>query len=206
MLEVLIVLAVASTLSALLLPVFFIARGHSRQAVCASNLHKIGLSLSIYVNDYDSFYPRAVDPSDIVNPAWSNFPSFASDIPKLPQIQNVLQPYIKSRDVFKCPADIGFSVVDFSFLELDAFPSSFEKYGTSYYYRTELTAYRANDSRIIQPAHINLLFDGVGEWHGTLLPMNQRYNVLFADGHVKNISRDQMEDAWQTPLFSLPSE
>jgi general secretion pathway protein G len=203
-LELLVAMAILSMLSALLLPVFFTARGRARQTVCASNLQKIGQAVSMYVSDNDSFYPRAVDPSDVMNPAWQQIPDFASEIPRIPQIQTVLQPYTKSKEVFRCPADIGFAVVDFSLIDLQAFPSSFQKYGTSYYYRTELAAYRANDSEVTQPARINLLFDGVGEWHGTLTPQTQRYNVLFADGHVKNISRDEIDDAWQIPLASSP--
>lgn len=204
MVEVLIVLAVLSMLSALILPVFFTVRGRARQSVCASNLQQIGQSVSMYISDYDSYYPRAVDPSDIMNPAWTVIPEFSSAISNIPQIQTVLQPYTKSKDVFCCPADTGFAVVDFSLVELAAFPSSFEKYGTSYYYRTELAAYKVNDSGVTNPAQINMLFDGVGNWHGTLLPPDQRYNVLFADGHVKNISYDKIDNAWQTPLTSSP--
>ena len=204
MVEMLVVLVILSLLAALLLPAFFIARGNARQTACASNLRQLGLAVSMYISDSDFYYPRAVDPSDRVAPMWSATPEFAADIPKLPGIQTALQPYTKSSSVFRCPADSGFVAADFSSVTLDAFPSSYEKFGTSYYYRTELAAYRANDSRVTRPAQINLLFDGVGNWHGKLLPLEQRYNVLFADGHVKNLSREQIDEAWQTPLTSAP--
>jgi len=202
MLEVLIVLVVVSILSALLLPAFVTVRARARQTTCVSNLEQIGVGISMYISDYDSHYPRGVDAVDRLVPPSQAPPQFVSEIPAIPDIQTVLLPYLKSPDIFRCPADVGFMASDFPVVTMDAFPSSFEKYGSSYFYRTELAARRINDSSVSQPAQINVMFDGVGEWHGTLLPLNQRYNVLFADGHVKNISRDQIDDAWQTPLSS----
>ena len=62
---------------------------------------------------------------------------------------------------------------------MDATPSSFAKFGTSYYYRSEIVARHAHDSNVARPAELNLLFDGAGHWHGTLTPLMKRYNVLF---------------------------
>jgi prepilin-type processing-associated H-X9-DG protein len=115
-------------------------------------------------------------------------PEFAADIPRIAMLQEVLQPYLKSPQLFSCPADIGFAVTDLTNVPLDAFPSSFEKYGTSYYYRTTLAGCRKTDASLEFPSQNWVLVDGVGYWHGTLLPLEPRYNVLLADGHVKNLT------------------
>lgn len=199
--ELLVVIAVIALLAALLFPVFLTARGKARETVCLSNLRQIGMGVAMYMQDNDSRYPYAVDPSDRAAPAnFNRFPDFAPDVPQIGLMHEVLQPYVRSPQLFACPADTGFVLCDFSGVQLDAFPSSHQKYGTSYYYRTELAARKTGENGVQFPAQINMLMDGVGHWHGTLMPLAQRYNVLFADGHVKNLSRPQIAEAWATPL------
>ncbi len=199
--ELLVVIAIIAILSAVLLPVFWTVRGKARQSACVSNLHQIGRAVQMYMQDFDGRFPRAIDPSDKVWPStWSSLPAFQSEIPKLPLIQDCLQPYTSSRAVWSCPADTGFNITDFTGLVLDAYPTSYEKFGTSYYYRTEVTARDELEGSLDAPASINLIFDGAGRWHGSLLSRERRYNVLFADGHVKNIDNAHMDEAWGTPL------
>lgn len=199
--ELLVVIAIIALLSAILLPVFWTVRGRARQTSCASNLRQIGTAVQMYMQDYDGRFPRAVDPSDKLWPStWGSVPAFASEIPRLPYLQTVLLTYTSSKPLFVCPGDTGFDLTDFTGLSLQAFPTSYEKFGTSYYYRTEVTATDSLEGSLSNPASINLIFDGAGAWHGTLLPMQRRYNVLFADGHVKNINNSQMDDAWHTTL------
>jgi len=199
--EMLVVIGIITLLGAILLPVFWTVRGKGRQASCSSNLHQIGTAVGMYVQDYDGRFPRAVDPSDRLWPStWDGNSPFQSEIPNLPYLQQVLLPYTASKPLFSCPADTGFDLTDFTGLSLQAFPTSYEKFGSSYYYRTEVIATDLIESSITNPTAVNLVFDGAGAWHGTLLPKQRRYNVEFVDGHVKNISDDQMQDAWNTPL------
>ena len=53
LIELLVVLAIISLLAAILFPVFAQARAKARQAACLSNLHQIGLALSLYQDDND---------------------------------------------------------------------------------------------------------------------------------------------------------
>jgi len=211
LIELLVVMAVIAILAALLFPVFAVARGKARQAVCTSNLRQIGLSMAMYMQDYDSLYPYAVDPADRYTPQiWAGNPAYAAfyeAIPTIGMIQDVLQPYIKSKELFHCPSDTGFDQEDFTGLDIDptgnppnARPTSYQKFGTSYYYRTELAARHASDSSVQQPAQVNVLFDGAGAWHGSVFPPSLRYDVLFADGHAKNITRDYLDQLWAMPL------
>ena len=199
--EMLVVLAIITLLAAVLLPVFWTVRGQARQSSCASNLRQIGQAIAQYSADYDGCFPHAVDPSDKYGPeGWGGYPDFQAQIPQLPLMQDVLQPYIRSRQIFACPSDSGFQTSDFSSTELDAFPSSFGKFGTSYYLRTEILIAHEAEASLRTPAQINVMFDGTGSWHGTRLPHAPRYNVLFGDWHVKNLNAAQISAAWDTPL------
>jgi len=199
--EMLVVIAIIAVLAGLLFPVFLTARGKAREIACLSNLRQTGMSIAMYSQDNDGLYPFAVDPADKYTPQiWSSDPQFQALIPYLTLIQDALQPYAKSKEIFHCPADTGFTIEDFTGIPLDATPTSYQKFGTSYYYRTEIAVKHAGDATFSYPAEVNVLFDGAGAWHGSLLPPVQRYNVVFADGHSKNETRSQLDTLWSLPL------
>lgn len=58
LIELLVVIAILAILAAILFPVFSRAREQGRRAACASNLRQIGVALSLYVQDYDEFFPN----------------------------------------------------------------------------------------------------------------------------------------------------
>src|SRR2546423_3537064 len=144
--ELLTVIAIISLLAALLFPVFATARGKAREITCISNLRQIGIAIKIYTQDYDELYPWAVDPTDKYTPQiWSQYPEFQKQIPFMPMMHEVLQPYIKSPELFHCPADTGYTIEDFNGEYLDATPTSFKKFSTSYNYRTEISFRHASE-------------------------------------------------------------
>ena len=207
--ELLVVIAIIGILAALLFPVFLTARGKAREISCVSNLRQIGVANNLYTQDYDGLYPFAVDPADKWTPQiWNSQPAFRDQIKTMPLIQEALAPYTKNKEIFHCPADTGFDYEDFvPGLMIDpagtppnANPSSFKKFGTSYYYRTEISFRNSSDSTIQRPAEVNLYFDGAGAWHGSLFPRALRYNTLFADSHAKSLTREQLDYLWAQPL------
>ncbi len=219
LIELLVVIAIISILAAIIFPVFATARGKARQTVCTSNLKQIGMSFAMYADDYDGLYPYAVDPVDKKQPqVWqASFPDFAKDIPALPYMPVLLQPYIKSAEIFHCPSDINIKFVDFftqlqlnTDADLSNFASSYQEFGTSYYYRTEISARHAGDITFQTPSELNVLFDGAGKWHGDVKVTNgpvgpsdltmARYNVLFGDHHVKSQTWDQLNSEWRQLL------
>ncbi len=209
LIELLVVIAIIAILAALIFPVFAQARAKARQAVCSSNLRQIGIAVAMYTQDCDGLYPYAVDPADWSTPQiWNGQPAFQAEIPNIGHINDVLGPYIKSRELFHCPSDTGFLQEDFvpgqtiapNDTPPGAFPSSFAKFGTSYYYRTEIAFRHASDSSVQTPATLNMIFDGCGGWHGGSIFDTRRYSVLHADGHVKSLSRSQVDALWATPL------
>jgi general secretion pathway protein G len=208
LIELLVVIAIIAILAALLFPVFAKARGKAREVVCLSNLRQAGLAVTMYAEDCDGLYPFAVDPADYMTPQiWNSEPNFKALIPFMTHIDVALQPYVKSKEIFHCPSDFGFDAEDFTGLAIDAngspanaHPSSFAKFGTSYYYRTEIAFRHAGEQTLQRPADVNMLFDGDGSWHGTDIPPARRYNILFADGHTKSHTRDELLEIWGEPL------
>ena len=208
LIELLVVIAIISILAALIFPVFATARGKARQTVCKSNLRQLGMAISMYAEDSDGLYPYAIDPADLWTPQiWDSRPDFQYEIENkyILLIQEALDPYVKSRNIFHCPSDTGFDYEDFGGYEIDpkgtpknARPSSYVKFGTSYYYRTQIAYEHAGETTFQYPSSVNVLFDGAGAWHGSLL--TQRYETLFADGHAKNLTRNQLDEIWAQPL------
>ncbi|MCW3051123.1 MAG: prepilin-type N-terminal cleavage/methylation domain [Chthonomonadales bacterium] len=208
LIELLVVIAIIAILAAILFPVFAKARAKAREIACISNLRQLGMSITMYADDCDGLYPFAVDPADYSTPQiWNSQPAFKALIPTMTHINDALMPYTKSKEMFHCPGDFGFDIEDFTGLEIDptgspknASPSSFKKFGSSYYYRTEIAFRNAGQQNFQHPAEVNVLFDGAGKWHGTDIPPALRYNVLFGDGHAKSETFDQLQNIWALPL------
>ena len=115
LIELLVVIAIISILAAILFPVFAQARGKARGIACVSNLRQAGNAFALYAQDYDGLYPVAVDPADRTTPQiWDALPDFKAQIPGLPWLHEVLQPYVKSKELFHCPSDTGALIEDFT--------------------------------------------------------------------------------------------
>lgn len=199
--ELLTVIGIIAVLAALLFPAFLTARGKAREISCVSNLRQIGMAISMYSQDSDGLYPWALDATDKYTPEiWSGEPDFYAQIPYMPMLHEAVQPYMKSKALWQCSADSGYDIEDFTGMPLDASPSSYRRFGTSYNYRTEICFRHMGDASFRQPAIVNVVFDAAGKWHGGLLPNQMRYNVLHGDNHTKNMTRDQLDELWATPL------
>lgn len=92
LIELLVVIAIIAILAAILFPVFARARENARRSSCSSNLKQIGLGVIQYAQDYDE---RMV--SVRMNPG--NDDALGGAWPVL------LQPYIKSYQLFSCPSN-----------------------------------------------------------------------------------------------------
>lgn len=216
MIELLVVVAIIALLAALLFPVFARAKAAAKKTQCLSNLKQIGSALLLYMGDSDDRFPWAVDPIDKVrSEIWSEYPDFQSQIPYMPYLHEAVQPYIKSKEVFHCPADSGTNVLDDRpFIPFQTSPSMYQTYGTSYFFRTEIAFKAFSQDRFQYPADVNVLMDAGGHWHGDggamtanesefffgLKLRGYRYNTLYGDMHAKSLSFDQLQKAWLTEL------
>jgi prepilin-type N-terminal cleavage/methylation domain-containing protein/prepilin-type processing-associated H-X9-DG protein len=88
LIELLVVISIIAILAAILFPVFSRARENARRSSCQSNLKQMGLAFMQYTQDYDETFPmdRYANP---LQGSWAG----------------ILQPYIKSRQLFRCPSD-----------------------------------------------------------------------------------------------------
>lgn len=215
--ELLVVIGIIAALAAILFPVFFQARGKARETACVANLRQIGLAMGMYAGDYDGVFPYGCDPVDKNTALWDRS-KYAAQVAAMPLLSEVLNPYKKSHDLWRCPSDTGFDFVEFlgngREVALPARPTFFEKYGMSYIYRTELAlkskrwgtiggflSTETNQTGTHGPAEVCVLFDGHGGWHGTGgLPGQKRYDVLMGDGHAKNLSHDAFRTSWNLTL------
>lgn len=212
LIELLVVIAIIAILAALLFPVFARAKAAAKKTACISNLRQIGQSFALYMGDYDDYFPRGIDPVDKYRPEiWDSHSEWADQLPFMPLLSDVLQPYIKNHEIFHCPADSGTMCVDNNWpLQLPASPSLFQVYGSSYFYRTEIAFRQASQTSLQELARTNVLFDAAGNWHpnaSRLEPTDDwntvwnklrdyRYNVMYGDFHVKHVTYDQLQGNW----------
>lgn len=199
--ELLTSIGIVVALAALIFPAFARARTGAQAATCLSNLRQVGLALRGYQQDWDDRYPWAVDPIDKCLPGiWAGYPEFMEQVAGMPLLQDVLLPYTRSTALFSCPLDGGYDVADWVGRRLEAQPTSFARFGTSYSYRTDLTRVQMLDAALRAPVELMVLIDANGAWHGSSEVPDWRYNALHADGHARSLPRDQVQWQWDLPL------
>jgi len=144
LLELLIVLVIASILWAMLFPVFARARESARKIQCLSGLVQLGAALHLYAADWGGAFP----PKDN---EWGP-----------------LDPYARNRDVFRCPDDSELPAVPAQTESGNQQPVHIE---SSYIYRSGLsndgrtTDIIAFDRWIWHLGGRNIVFlDGHGAW------------------------------------------
>jgi len=97
LIELLVVIAIIAILAAILFPVFAQAREQARSTACVSNGRQIGLQVRMYVQDYDETMP--------IFYAYNSQPRAGQ--PGHKGVEDLILPYGKSKELFKCPDDLG---------------------------------------------------------------------------------------------------
>jgi prepilin-type N-terminal cleavage/methylation domain-containing protein/prepilin-type processing-associated H-X9-DG protein len=221
LIELLVVIAIIAILAAILFPVFAQAREKARQTSCASNLKQIGLSLKMYVQDYDEKYPYNRGHCDAGDCTSAGITGTAgSDFQWGGWISNALVPYTKNQAIFVCPS-----------LNANGFNDPRSNGGTNTTNGKEQGSYAYNywamtqngtgtkEAAISEPSGGILMMDsgtawwdcwyedgGCGwrtrdwAWHRAKSIKQTEWhagknNVLFADSHVKAASWDSFQ--WQ---------
>lgn len=188
LIELLVVIAIIAILAAILFPVFARARDAARGTTCKSNLKQLGSAFMQYTQEFDERFPHSGGGDfNVTTTSAKNWPS-------------ALFPFVKSRQVYKCPND-KYSNVAVS-------------------YNANNYIHFKNQAAITSPADLVLLMDGYVAQGGVRSPgpenanydfglnvdytiwdstarathvndgmprhsARERNMILFADGHVK---------------------
>lgn len=197
LIELLVVIAIIAILAAILFPVFGRARENARRSSCQSNLKQIGLGIAQYSQDYDE--------NQI--PMGTGIPIGGSDL-AYTGWQDLVQPYVKSLQVFKCPSNTNtekaYKNVDASYAKVGTVPndyvcnsSSLARQVVMQYGETVALSSISAPAQVIQiveskPSPLNSgwrieLQLTAGDHKGENLFAGHlaTSNYLFCDGHVK---------------------
>lgn len=99
LIELLVVIAIIAILAAILFPVFAQAKETAKAASCLSNMMQWGIATQLYLGDYDDtlFFRQSTNAATTrANVAIPNIPAN--------RWWNLLQSYVKNKDVYKCPS------------------------------------------------------------------------------------------------------
>ncbi len=159
--ELLLVIALISTLAGLMLPALSRARESGRATACLSNLRQVGLALQLYTQDHNNRLPDMRDRS-------------LTTTNELPSPDQVLSNYLGNIRVLRCPSD---------------FQRLFETTGSSYSWNNLLNGQDADRLTVMgmsfNPHQIPLMFDK--EKFHAARGEKKAQNFLYADGHIKNL-------------------
>ncbi len=193
LIELLVVIAIIAILAAILFPVFARAREKARQASCSSNLKQLELGAIMYATDYDqrNMYSGLSSGGVAATPSgpydgngttrWWWF--------------DMLQPYIKNRQIILCPSDDGVT-------SCCGFPNRSYQPNTNMAGVAEASV--QNPAGTIHIIESKLNYQAVNTDPGSYINQkfhNNGWNIAFADGHVKWMTIDGENLSWNGSTY-----
>ena len=103
LIELLVVIAIIAILASIVFPVFAQAREKARSTSCLSNVKQMGTATQMYVQDYDE---RLFFRASATSPSGSRSGAVVPSALQPPVLWwNGIMPYVKNRQILKCPSD-----------------------------------------------------------------------------------------------------
>ncbi|GBC93986.1 hypothetical protein HRbin15_02488 [bacterium HR15] len=222
LIEALVVIAIIAVILAIVFPVFAWVREKGRTAVCISHMKQLGDAFRMYVQDYDGYFPHAINILAEGRGMWvalsppCTFAYLPGRCHYLPE-QGTLYPYVKNPAVYVCPSDpyaaetrLSYAMnVDLGADRIDVHESMITKPAqtvilveTPYNRTFHSPAFSATFLGASPDAAIPCHYEEercveVGDLVLCFTPVacyhNDASNVLFVDGHAKTFPRGMLK-------------
>lgn len=171
LIELLVVIAIIAILAAILFPVFSKAREKARQASCLSNIKQQALGVTMYMEDYDEYFP----------------PKYMQGLPggkngdDISWWSDLIQPYLANYQIMACPSftsPYGANGVATTFN--NGYTASAYVF-SGYYSKGYPAGSFSAESSVVNPSNCYMIFDGAGPFMGEFYCMNPEINTNMAE-------------------------
>ncbi len=156
LIELLVVIALIGVLAAIIIPIGSRVLESGNASKCLGHLRQLGMALSAYLTENNNTMPTLKAAREDLRE-------------EAPVIDNTLDRYLPDRNVFACPADkAGFA----------------RKTGTSYHWNVALNGQAVADLNFLGKVAEHSRIPILGDKEGFHPYLEDKVNLLYADGHV----------------------